>query len=151
MLEGISLWTFLTLVNCGEINSLLRSALFCCREWIARGDVRLKAVDERKIYGHILKDRDSACFNEISDAFCSAVLACEAPLVSVAGFLCISIRYQRHIHDLANLLECRIELVHDEVSASSAQSLIVECYSDLRSCCRCRDSKQRKSDQQDGE
>ena len=150
MLEGIPLWTCLALLDGGEINSLLIGASLCGRERITLSEVGFKTVDERKVHGGILKNRDGACFNEISNAFRFTVLTSEAPFIPLASFLCVSVWDQCHIHDLANLQERRIELGHNEVPASSAQALIVQSYSDLRRCCRCSDSGHGKSDQQDG-
>ena len=150
MLEGIPLWTCLALLNGREINSLLSGATFCGRKRITLSEVGFKTVDERKVPGGILKNRDGACFNEISNAFRFTVLTSEAPFIPVACLLCISVRDQCHIHDFANLQERRIELGHDEVPASSAQALIVQCYSDLRRRCRCCDRGHGKSDQQEG-
>ena len=147
MLEGIPLWTCLALLYGGEINSLLSGAPFCGRERIALSDVGFEAVDERKVHGSILKNRDGACFDEISYAFRLTVLTSEAPFIPVASFLCIAVRDQRHIHDLANLLERRIELGHDEVPASSAQALIVQGYSNFGRCFRCSDTEHGESDQ----
>ena len=92
MLEGISLWTCLTLLNGSEINSLLSGATFCDRERITLSDVGFKTVDERKVHGGILKNRDSTCLNEISNAFRFTMLTSEAPFIPVASFLCISVR-----------------------------------------------------------
>ena len=149
MLEGIPLRTCLALLYGGKINSLLRGATFCGRERITPSEVGFKAVDEGKVHGSILKKRDGTSFNEISYAFFLTVLTSEAPFIPVASFFCIAVRDQRHIHDVANLQERRIELGHDEIPASSAQALIVQCYSDLRRCSRCSDSEHGKSDQQD--
>lgn len=146
MLEGIPLWTCLALLDGGKINSLLIGASLCGRERITLSEVGFKTVDERKVHGGILKNRDGACFNEISNAFFFTVLTSEAPFVPLASFLCVSVWDQCHVHDLANLQERRIELRHNEVPASSAQALIVQCYSDLRRCCRCSDSAHGKSD-----
>ena len=151
MLQGISLWTRSALVDGGEINSLLTGTLLCCRDRIGPGDVRLKAVDEGKVCCGILKDGDSACFNEVSYAFCLAMLTCEAPFISVARLFCISVRDKRHIHDLANLQESWVELSSDEFPASSTQRLVVQRYSNFRCCCRCCDTEHGKSGQKHGQ
>lgn len=148
MFEGISLGTTLTLVDCCKINSLLAGTLLCYRTWVTTLDIYLNAVNERHIRGHILQDGNSAGLDQVSHAFLRTVLAIEAPFTSILSLFGIAIRDQRYVHDLANLLECRIKLVSDEISASSTIALIIQSYFYSGSCCWSCDSEQRNCDEQ---
>ena len=151
MLQGISLGTRVALVNGGEIYAKLTCTLLCCWHWIVSGDGRLQTVDEGKVRCCILKDRNSACFNEVTDAFCLPVLTCKSPFIPIATLLCISIRHEDHLHDLANLLECWVELSLYELPASSTQRLVVQRYFNFWCSYRRSDTEHREGSQKDGE